>query len=60
MWMLRRTGASHVTALMLLVPPVAALIAYVMFRETLTILQLLGFGFALTGVVLARSSRSIG
>jgi drug/metabolite transporter (DMT)-like permease len=60
MWMLRRTGASHVTALMLLVPPVAALIAYVIFRETLTVLQLVGFGFALTGVVLARRSRSSG
>jgi drug/metabolite transporter (DMT)-like permease len=60
MWMLRRTGASHVTALMLLVPPVAALIAYAMFRETLTILQLVGFGFALAGVVLARRSRSNG
>jgi drug/metabolite transporter (DMT)-like permease len=58
MWMLRRTGASHVTALMLLVPPVAALIAYVIFRETLTVLQLVGFGFALAGVVLARRSLS--
>jgi drug/metabolite transporter (DMT)-like permease len=60
MWMLRRTGASHVTALMLLVPPVAALIAYVIFRETLSVLQLVGFGFALAGVVLARRSRRNG
>lgn len=57
MWMLRRTGASHVTALMLLVPPVAALIAYLIFHETLTVLQFVGFGFALAGVVLARRSR---
>jgi drug/metabolite transporter (DMT)-like permease len=57
MWMLRRSGASHVTALMLLVPPVAALMAYALFRETLTGLQLLGFALALAGVVLARRSR---
>jgi hypothetical protein len=30
------------------------------FILTLTILQLFGFGFALTGVVLARRSRNIG
>ncbi len=58
MWMLRRTGASHVTALMLLVPPVAALIAYWIFHETLSPLQFVGFALALAGVVLARRTRA--
>jgi drug/metabolite transporter (DMT)-like permease len=54
MWMMRRGGASHVTALMLLVPPVAALLAYAIFHETLTLSQVAGFALALSGVVLAR------
>lgn len=54
MWMMRRGEATHVTALMLLVPPVAAFLAYVLFHETLSLLQLAGFALALTGVVLAR------
>ena len=54
MWMMRRAGAAHVTALMLLVPPVAALLAYAFFHETLTVLQMIGFALALSGVVMAR------
>jgi drug/metabolite transporter (DMT)-like permease len=54
MWMMRRSEATHVTALLLLVPPVAALFAYAVFHETLTWLQLAGFALALAGVVLAR------
>jgi drug/metabolite transporter (DMT)-like permease len=54
MWMMRRGAATHVTALMLLVPPVAAFLAYVLFHETLSLLQLAGFALALSGVVLAR------
>jgi drug/metabolite transporter (DMT)-like permease len=54
MWMLRSGEATRVTALMLLVPPLAAAMAYFLFRETLTPLQLAGFALALTGVVLAR------
>jgi drug/metabolite transporter (DMT)-like permease len=38
---------------MLLVPPVAAVLAYELFRETLSWLQLVGFALALAGVVLA-------
>ena len=53
-WMMRRGAATHVTALMLLVPPVAALLAYALFHETLSWLQLTGFALALGGVVLAR------
>jgi drug/metabolite transporter (DMT)-like permease len=54
MWMMRRGAATHVTSLMLLVPPVAALLAYTLFHETLSWLQLVGFALALAGVVLAR------
>jgi drug/metabolite transporter (DMT)-like permease len=54
MWMLRLGEATRVTALMLLVPPLAALLAFGLFREVLTGLQFVGFGLALTGVVLAR------
>jgi drug/metabolite transporter (DMT)-like permease len=54
LWMMRRTGAARVTALMLLVPPVAALLAYEIFHETLTPMQLVGFALALAGVVMAR------
>ena len=54
LWMMRGREATHVTALMLLVPPVAALLAYLLFHETLSWLQLTGFVLALAGVVLAR------
>jgi drug/metabolite transporter (DMT)-like permease len=54
MWMMRHGEATRVTALMLLVPPLAAIFAYALFHETLTPLQLAGFALALAGVVLAR------
>ncbi len=54
MWMMRHAGASHVTALLLLVPPVAALLAYAIFHETLSLTQAASFALALSGVVLAR------
>jgi drug/metabolite transporter (DMT)-like permease len=57
MWMMRHGEATYVTTLMLLVPPVAALLAYALFHETLSWLQLLGFVLALGGVVLARRAR---
>jgi drug/metabolite transporter (DMT)-like permease len=59
LWMMRRGEATHVTALMLLVPPVAALLAYALFHETLSWLQLTGFALALGGVVLARRSKVV-
>jgi drug/metabolite transporter (DMT)-like permease len=59
MWMMRRGEATHVTALMLLVPPVAALLAYMLFHETLSWLQLTGFALALAGVVLARRADTL-
>jgi drug/metabolite transporter (DMT)-like permease len=51
---LRHGEAARVTALMLLVPPLAALLAFVLFQEVLTALQFVGFALALAGVVLAR------
>jgi drug/metabolite transporter (DMT)-like permease len=54
MWMMRRGEPTRVTALMLLVPPLAAISAYILFDETLTPLQFVGFALALAGVVIAR------
>jgi len=56
MWMMRHGDATKVTALILLVPPLASVQAYLFFRETLSIVQLIGFALALGGVVLARSA----
>jgi drug/metabolite transporter (DMT)-like permease len=58
-WMMRHGEATHVTALMLLVPPLAALLAFALFHETLTPLQFIGFALALGGVLLARSVNRI-
>lgn len=59
MWMLRHGEATRVTTLMLLVPPVAAILAYALFHETLNWLQLAGFALALSGVVLARRTNPV-
>ncbi|MEE3624789.1 DMT family transporter [Nitrospirillum sp. BR 11752] len=53
-WMVRHGGATRATALILLVPPLAAVEAFLLFHETLTPLQLVGFALALAGVGLAR------
>lgn len=58
-WMMRHGAATHVTSLMLLVPPVAAFLAYELFHETLSLLQLAGFALALAGVVLARRANPV-
>jgi drug/metabolite transporter (DMT)-like permease len=55
MWMMRHGDATKVTALILLVPPLAAVQAFLFFRETLSVIQLVGFVLALGGVLLARS-----
>jgi drug/metabolite transporter (DMT)-like permease len=57
MWMLRHGEATRVTALILLVPPLAAVQAYFFFHETLAPVQFVGFVLALAGVLLARSAR---
>ena len=56
MWMMRHGEATKVTALILLVPPLASVQAYLFFRETLSAVQLIGFALALGGVLLARSA----
>jgi drug/metabolite transporter (DMT)-like permease len=56
MWMMRHGEATKVTALILLAPPLAAVLAYFFFRETLSPIQFLGFALALGGTLLARAS----
>jgi drug/metabolite transporter (DMT)-like permease len=56
MWMMRHGEATKVTALLLLVPPLAAIQAFVFFRETLAPFQIVGFALALGGVLLTRSA----
>jgi drug/metabolite transporter (DMT)-like permease len=58
MWMMRHGEATKVTALLLLAPPLAAVQAYILFSETLSPVQFVGFGLALVGVLLARSART--
>ena len=55
MWMMRHGDATKVTALILLVPPLAAVQAYVFFKETLSPIQFVGFVLALGGVLLSRT-----
>jgi drug/metabolite transporter (DMT)-like permease len=56
MWMMRHGDATKVTALLLLVPPLAAVQAYLLFAETLVPVQFIGFALALGGVLLTRSA----
>jgi drug/metabolite transporter (DMT)-like permease len=52
--MLIRQGAvSRAAALVYLVPPTAALMAYVLFGETLNLMQIIGMGLTAIGVILA-------
>lgn len=57
-WMTRHQGATRVSVLLLLVPPLAAIEAWVLFGERLSIVQLLGFALALGGVLLARTVKT--
>ena len=52
--LIRRGSAVNVASLFYLTPPMTALIAWGLFGETLTGLSLLGMGFAVFGVWLAR------
>lgn len=56
-WMIRHGDVTRITALMLLVPPVAALQAYFLFGETLTAWQLAGFVVTLAGVAMVQGVR---
>jgi drug/metabolite transporter (DMT)-like permease len=58
MWMMRHGDATKVTALLLLVPPIAAVQAYLFFGETLAPAQFIGFALALGGVLLTRTERT--
>ena len=51
--LIRRGAVAGVAALLYLVPPVAALIAYVLFGETLSPVQILGMLVAAAGVAIA-------
>lgn len=53
-WLMRRGEATRTAALLLAVPPLAALEAWAIFGETLAPVQLLGFVLAMAGVALAR------
>jgi drug/metabolite transporter (DMT)-like permease len=53
-WMVRHGDAARATALLFLAPPLAALESWLLFRETLSPVQIAGFGVALAGVLIAR------
>jgi len=53
MYLINRNSASQTSALFFLVPPVAALLGYVLLGETLTTVDVLGFVIASCGVYLA-------
>ncbi len=53
-WLMRRGAAAGATALLFLVPPLAALQAWLLFGARLDAVQGAGFGLALAGVILAR------
>lgn len=57
-WMTRQQGATRVSVLLLLVPPLAAIETRVLFGEHLSAWQILGFILALAGVLLARAPAS--
>jgi drug/metabolite transporter (DMT)-like permease len=54
-WMVRHQGATRVSALLLLVPALAAIEAWWLFGERLGPIQICGFLLALGGVLLART-----
>lgn len=53
-WLSRHNGPTKMSALLLAVPPLAALEAYILFNEQLMPLQIIGFVLAVTGVFLTR------
>lgn len=53
-WLVRVGNATHATSLLFMVPPVAAILAYLLYGESLSRWQLSGFIIALVGVMLAR------
>lgn len=55
-WLVRHQGATRMSMLLLLVPPLAAIEGWLLFGERLAALQIAGFALALGGVLLGRSS----
>ncbi len=53
-WLIRHGDVSNVAAMFYLVPPFTALVAWLVFRESLSGLALAGMGLAAWGVYLAR------
>ena len=51
-WLVRTQGPTRMSMLLLLVPPLAAVEAWLLFGEKLVPIQLAGFVLALTGVLL--------
>ncbi|HTX47942.1 MAG TPA: EamA family transporter [Caulobacteraceae bacterium] len=58
-WALGRLPASTAAVTVLVQPVAAALLAYLMFGETLTWLQTVGAGVALAGIVVAQRGQSL-
>lgn len=56
-WLVRHQGPTRMSMLLLLVPPLAAVEAWLLFGERLGPVQLIGFALALGGVMLGRSTR---
>lgn len=56
-WLVRHQGPTRMSMLLLLVPPLAAVEAWLLFGERLGPVQLIGFGLALGGVMLGRSTQ---
>lgn len=54
-WLVRTQGPTRPSMLLLLVPPLAAIEAALLFGERLGPVQIVGFGLALVGVLLGRS-----
>jgi drug/metabolite transporter (DMT)-like permease len=54
-WLVRTGSATRASSLLLLVPPLAALMSWQLYGESLGMVQISGFALALIGVLLARS-----
>ncbi|MEZ0169215.1 DMT family transporter [Microvirga sp. TS319] len=56
LYLIRQGAVVGVATLLYLVPPVAALMAFVLFGETLSLVQMIGMALAATGVAVASRS----
>ncbi|ETX09668.1 hypothetical protein MUS1_06530 [Marinomonas ushuaiensis DSM 15871] len=57
-FLLRKTKASQVSTMLLLAPPLAAVESYFLFRESMTMIQIVGFVVTIGGVYLSRAKAS--